>query len=116
MPVLAGALTCLLSNVLYILSYQTRSLWLLVLSRFVLGFGTSLTSCCAKLSSALPSSKGQASSPALASPCLLGIQGCQPYISPELTRMCLNQPVAEPKNVSMRSSFYIAQPVPFGMW
>ena len=39
MPVLAGALTCLLSNVLYILSYQTRSLWLLVLSRFVLGFG-----------------------------------------------------------------------------
>ena len=38
-PVLAGALTCLLSNVLYITSYQSRSLWLLVLSRFVLGFG-----------------------------------------------------------------------------
>ena len=45
MPVLAGALTCLLSNALYILSYQTRSLWLLVLSRFVLGFGMSLSPC-----------------------------------------------------------------------
>ncbi|CAL5218517.1 g204 [Coccomyxa viridis] len=43
MPVLAGAVTCLLSNVLYISSYQTRSLWLLVLSRFVLGFGSSRT-------------------------------------------------------------------------
>lgn len=42
MPVLAGALTCLMSNVLYVVSYQTRSLWLLVLSRFVLGFGTAL--------------------------------------------------------------------------
>ena len=39
MPVLAGAFTCLISNVLYITSYQTRSLGLLVLSRFVLGFG-----------------------------------------------------------------------------
>lgn len=29
-----------MSNVLYILSYELRSLWLLVLSRFVLGFGT----------------------------------------------------------------------------
>ena len=43
MPVLAGALTCLLSNVLYILSYEARSLWLLVLSRFVLGFGEHLS-------------------------------------------------------------------------
>ena len=53
MPVLAGALTCLVSNVLYILSYETRSLWLLLLSRFVLGFGA----CCGfYLPSAYPSS------------------------------------------------------------
>ena len=39
MPVLAGAFTCLISNMLYITSYQMRSLGLLVLSRFVLGFG-----------------------------------------------------------------------------
>lgn len=38
-PVLAGALACLLSNLLYVLSYDSRALWLLVLSRFTMGFG-----------------------------------------------------------------------------
>lgn len=38
-PILAGALTCLLSNVMYLLSYDAKSLLLLVLSRFVMGFG-----------------------------------------------------------------------------
>ena len=38
-PVVAGAVACLLGNVLYCLSYDARALWLLMLSRFVMGFG-----------------------------------------------------------------------------
>ena len=38
-PVLAGALACMASNLLYVLSYDARALWLLVLSRFLMGFG-----------------------------------------------------------------------------
>ena len=38
-PVVAGAVACLLGNVLYCLSYDVRALWMLVLSRFVMGFG-----------------------------------------------------------------------------
>ena len=54
MPVLAGAVTCLLSNVLYISAYQTRSLWLLVLSRFVLGFGAPLNPACLESDQSCP--------------------------------------------------------------
>lgn len=39
LPILAGACTCLLSNMLYVFSYDARALWMLVLSRFVMGFG-----------------------------------------------------------------------------
>ena len=38
-PVVAGAVACLLGNVLYCLSYDVRALWMLMLSRFVMGFG-----------------------------------------------------------------------------
>lgn len=38
-PILAGAVTCLVSNIMYLLSYDARSLLLLVASRFVMGFG-----------------------------------------------------------------------------
>ena len=38
-PILAGALTCLISNVMYLLSYDARSLSLLIASRFIMGFG-----------------------------------------------------------------------------
>ncbi len=44
-PVVAGAVACLLGNVLYCLSYDTRLLWMLMLSRFVMGFGASLLPC-----------------------------------------------------------------------
>ncbi|BDA44398.1 SPX domain-containing membrane protein At4g11810 [Coccomyxa sp. Obi] len=42
-PILAGAVTCLISNVMYLLSYDARSLTLLIASRFVMGFGSSRT-------------------------------------------------------------------------
>ncbi|KAK9915918.1 hypothetical protein WJX75_005971 [Coccomyxa subellipsoidea] len=42
-PILAGALTCLISNVMYLLSYDARSLSLLIASRFIMGFGSSRT-------------------------------------------------------------------------
>jgi phosphoglycerol transferase MdoB-like AlkP superfamily enzyme len=45
-PILAGACTCLISNVLYVLSYDLRALWLLILSRFVMGFGAHAAPCC----------------------------------------------------------------------
>ena len=38
-PVVAGAVACLAGNVLYCLSYDARALWMLMLSRFVMGFG-----------------------------------------------------------------------------
>jgi MFS family permease len=38
-PVVAGAVACLLGNILYCFSYDARALWMLVLSRFVMGFG-----------------------------------------------------------------------------
>lgn len=38
-PVVAGAVACLAGNVLYCLSYDARALWMLLLSRFVMGFG-----------------------------------------------------------------------------
>jgi hypothetical protein len=37
--VVAGAVACLLGNILYCFSYDARALWMLVLSRFVMGFG-----------------------------------------------------------------------------
>ena len=41
-PLIASAVACLLGNVAYCLSFDLRSLWLLVLARLITGFGEAL--------------------------------------------------------------------------
>ena len=47
-PVAAGSIACLAGNLLYAFSYDARALWMLMASRFLIGFGV-LTSLLSRL-------------------------------------------------------------------